>query len=103
MFKSIGLSISAFLSNPLKFVGDPANTIIEYQTKKMVAEGRTETEIEEELKSFGQLKGAGPVKVVVDGIGKTLDFTLKNLPSILLLALIAVIAFYSLRVVKVVK
>lgn len=103
MFKSIGISIGAFLSNPLKFVGDPANAVIEYQTKKMAAEGKTVAEIEEALKEVGLLKGAGPVKVVLDGIGKTLDFTLKNLPAILLLALVAVIAFYSLRVFKVAR
>src|SRR4030042_7196194 len=103
MFKSLGISISAFFSNPLKFVGDPANTIIEYQTKKMIAEGKSAPQIEAALKEIGMIKGAGPLVVIVDNIGKALDFTLKNLPSILLLALVAVVAFYSLKIIKVTK
>ena len=102
MFRSIGLSISAFWSNPLKFVTDPANTIIEYQTKKMAAEGKSEAEIEEALKDFGQLKGAGPVKVIIDTVGKTLELLTKYLPLILL-GLAVIIGLYYLRGLKVVR
>ena len=102
MFKSIGLSIGAFFSDPFKFIGDPANTIIEYQTKKMVAEGKTADQIEEELKEVGLLKGAGPVKVVIDTVAATLELLLKYLPLILL-GLVLVIALNYARAFMVVK
>lgn len=102
MLKSIGLSIGAFFSDPFKFVGDPANTIIEYQTKKMVAEGKTADQIEEEMKEVGMLKGAGPVKVVIDTVAATLELLLRYLPLILL-GLVLVIALNYAKAFKVVK
>jgi hypothetical protein len=102
MFKSIGISIGAFFSDPLKFVGDPANTIIEYQTKKMLTEGKTAAEVEEELTKVGMLKGAGPVKVIIDAVGTTLELVSKNLP-IILLGLVVIIALYYLRAFRAVK
>lgn len=103
MLKSFGISIGAFFSNPLKFISDPANAIVEYQTKKMVAEGRTETEIEEELKKIGVLKGAGPVKVIIDEVGKGAQFLLDNLPRIFFLFVVLVGAYFALKFVKVLK
>jgi len=102
MFKSIGISIGAFFSDPFKFVGDPANTIIEYQTKKRIAEGKSASEIEEELKEIGMLKGAGPVKVVIDTVAATLELLLKYLPLILL-GLVVIIGLYCLRGARVIK
>jgi hypothetical protein len=102
MFKSIGISLGAFFSNPLKFVVDPTNTVIEYQTKKSLAEGKTAAEVEEELKQVGMLKGAGPVKVIIDAVGTTLELVSKNLPLILL-GFVVLIALYYFRGLKVVK
>jgi hypothetical protein len=103
MFKSIGASIGAFFSNPLKFLADPANTTIEYQTKKMVAEGRTAAEIEEALKENAMLKGAGPVKEIIDGAAKIVQFLLDNLPRILLLFVVLMCVYFALKFAKVLK
>lgn len=84
MFNGLGAALGAFFSDPLKFLSDPANTTIEYQTKKLVEEGKTADEIEETLKG-SLLKGAGPVKVIIDTVGNTFDFVLKNIPLIILL------------------
>ena len=97
MFKSIGASIGAFFSNPLKFLADPVNMTIEYQTKKMVAEGRTATEIDEALKETAMLKGAGPVKRIIDGAGKGVQFLLDNLPRILLLFVVLICIYFALK------
>lgn len=103
MFKALGLSVRAFLSNPLKFIGDPSNAVIEQRTKELVEEGKTIVEIEEELTAAGLKKGAGPVKVIVDGIGKTVQFFLDNLPRILLVAALLFVTWYVLKAAKVVK
>lgn len=103
MFKSIGASIGAFLSNPLKFLADPANTTIEYQTKKMTAEGRTALEIEEALKESAMLEGAGPVKQIIDGAAKGVQFLLDNFPRILLIFVILMGVYFVLKFAKVLK
>jgi hypothetical protein len=103
MFKSIGASIGAFLSDPLKFLADPANATIEYQTKKMAAEGRTAVEIDEALKQSGLKQGAGPVKAIIDGAAKIVQFLLDNLPRILLLFVILMCVYFALKFAKVLK
>jgi hypothetical protein len=94
MFKSLALSFNAFFSNPLKFVADPANAIAEYRVKTLVAEGATADQIEAELKRAGLLKGAGPVKVIIDTVGQVLEILLKYLPLILLGLAVLFVLFY---------
>jgi hypothetical protein len=103
MFKSIVDSFNAFLSDPLKFIADPANVTIEYQTEKMAAEGRTAAEIDEALKESGMKQGAGPVKAIIDGAAKIVQFLLDNLPRILLLFVILMCVYFALKFSKVLK
>lgn len=100
LFKALGLSFRAFLSNPLKFISDPANAVTEQRVKELVEEGKTAVEIEEELKAAGLKKGPGPLKVVVDAIGNVLEFSIDNLPKILLALAIIFVVWWTLRFTK---
>ncbi|MCJ7485276.1 MAG: hypothetical protein MUQ25_03790 [Candidatus Aminicenantes bacterium] len=96
MFKGLGDAIGAFFSDPLRFLVDPSNVTIEYQTKKMVEAGKTADEIQVELEEAGLKKGAGPVKVIIDTVGKTLELLLKYLPLIVFgMALFLVLSLFG--------
>lgn len=98
--KNFWTSFKAFLNSPLKFVQDPANTVIAYQVKLMESEGRTMAEIDQALTEEGMIKGEHPVvtsvKHLATGVVDGLDFILKNLPVILVLAVAIVIGWYVL-------
>jgi len=78
-------SFNAFLSNPLKFIADPTNTTIEYQTRKAVTSGMSKKEVEEVLQSKGFTKGS-VVLEIFDSVAGGVQFIIKNLPLILILA-----------------
>lgn len=103
MFKALAASVGAFLSDPLKFISNPEVAVLEYQIKKGIAEGKTAVEVEEELKQVGLIKGPGPVKVIVDKVGSAVEFTLSNLPGILLIVALLFVSWWGLRLVKVLK
>lgn len=103
MFKSLGLSFRAFLSNPLKFLSDPANAVMEQRVTEAAGQGKTPAEIETELEAAGMLKGKGAAWVIVDTVGKTAQFLIDNLPKILLAAVVLLLAWYILKLSKVVK
>lgn len=93
----------AFLSNPLKFLIDPANVIIDYQVVEMQAQGATMAEIDQSLSEAGLIKGPGPLKVVFDGAVQTIGFVQKNLAAIVLVAVILVIAYFTLSFMRLAK
>lgn len=85
-------SFNAFLSNPLKFISDPANTTLDYQTRKAVTAGMTKEEINTALTGQGFEKGS-PILA-------TIQFLSKNLPLILMLAIGLILLSYLMPVLR---
>jgi hypothetical protein len=98
--KNFWTSFKAFLNSPLKFVADPANTVLDYQVKLMAAEGRSMAEIDQTLTENGYLKGEGIVPKVFKGVVDLVDFTFKNLPLILFLVILLVVGWYVMMAKK---
>jgi len=92
-------SWNAFLSNPLKFIIDPANTTIEYQTKKAVTEGMSEKKVEETLQGSGFKKGS-VVLETFNSITGGLEYIVKNLPMILILVFGIVMLSYLVPIFR---
>ena len=88
-------SFKAFLDNPLKFISDPANTTLEYQTKKAVTAGMTKEEINTALTGQGFEKGS-PILA-------TIQFLSKNLPLILILAVGLILLSYLMPILRLKK
>lgn len=97
-------SIKAFFSNPLKFIADPTNAVIEYQTKELIKEGKSKEEITTILETeMGMIKGGGALRQVYEGVTKTLEFVNKNFMTILIIMLVLIGGYYFLNLRRLVK
>jgi hypothetical protein len=93
--KNFWVGFKAFVASPLKFIGDPANTVLDYQIKLMEAEGRSMAEIDQALTDAGMKKGAPIIQAAeyaIDGM----DFLFKHLGAVLLIVLLVVVGWYIL-------
>jgi hypothetical protein len=93
--KNFWVGFKAFISSPLKFISDPANTTIAYQVKLMEAEGRSMAEIDQALSENDMVKGGG-ITPIFKGLVDGMDFVFKNLPAILLIVVVLVVGWYVL-------
>lgn len=95
MLQGIWDSVKSFFKNPIKAVFDPWSTI-EYQTEEMAKKGMTPVEISGTLEANGFVKGSTFNDIWVTGkaIG---NFTAKNLPMIIILAVVFVSLYYVLQ------
>lgn len=95
LWKKFLTSVNAFIDNPLKFLVDPTNTVLEYQTKTAVESGTSVKKVEETLQKEGFTKGS-PVLETVDMLVGTGKFLMNNLPLVLFIVLLIVAAPYIL-------
>jgi hypothetical protein len=90
----LGAAIGAFFSSPLKFISDPANTTLEYQTTQAKTQGVTDPQMETILKANDYQPGS-PIQDAVNGLIGGISGIFKALPWIVL-AVIVVLAVYFL-------
>lgn len=93
MFKKFVVSFNAFINDPLKFLVDPANAVMEYQITKAIESGESVKKVEQTLQNEGMKKGSFVLETVdmITGTGK---FLMNNLPLILFIVLLIVAAPY---------
>lgn len=84
----------AFFSNPLRYLVDPANTTLEYQTKQMIKDGNTKEQIISTLENAGFKKGS-LVRDVVSFV--THNFSLILTLAILVLIVVYIVPLFRLR------
>ena len=101
MWQKIKDTWSAFWKNPIKFTFDPGY-IVESQVEDRAAEGWTVAQIDQTLDEQGFKKGSTPY-AIWDGTKYVVNTIIKNLPLILGIVILLVIAWYFLMFKKAVE
>jgi hypothetical protein len=102
MWEKLKNSVAAFFSNPLKFLSDPQGVVIEYQVQQLANQGMTVAQIDQVLEQNNFVKGS-TVNDILVGIKDVATFTVKNLPTMLVIALLLVVGWYVLMFRKAVE
>ena len=99
LWQGIKDSVGAFISNPLLSLSDPAAAALEYRIKQKIAAGETNDQIKKDLTDAGFQKGS-PIVDVINGAGASINFLFKNLPLILILAIVVLVLMYVVPVFR---
>lgn len=95
-------SFKAFINDPLKFINDPANTTIEYQTQEAVKAGMSKAEVTDTLTKQGFIKGS-PIRDIVNAVGSAAQFIVTNFHFIIIFAIGILFFIYVFPMFKKVK
>ena len=99
LWQGIKDSVGAFVSNPLLSITDPAAAALEYRIKQKIAACETNDQIKKDLTDAGFKKGS-PVVDVINGAANAVSFIYKNLPLILILAIVVLVVIYIMPVFR---
>lgn len=99
LWQGIKDSVGAFISNPILSITDPDAAALEYRIKQKIAAGETSDQIKKDLTGAGFQKGS-PVVDVINGAGTAINFIFKNLPLILMLAIVVLVIMYIVPVFR---
>lgn len=86
-FSDVWTAIKAFASNPIKYIYDPGNVVLEYQIEQAAASGKTVDEIKARLTSAGFKEGS-PIIESATAVYKFLRFWVDHPQLIIILVAI---------------
>ena len=105
LWEQIKYGVKVFLLDPVKAITDPENAVLAYSVKEKIAEGESVSEVKDDLREAGFVQGSvvGNLTNAAESIVKGLEFATKALPYLLLIALVGLVAYYTLPVAAKIK
>lgn len=107
-FRGVWLGLKSLVTRPIEYMTNPIGTTTSVYREELIEEGKTDEEVREEIKAYEDSGGLvfalhSGLSKLAKGISGGLSFVLKNLPQIVLVAALIFVAWYVLKLVKIVK